>query len=52
MVERQKEIRDQKNTLISMLGSDKGGLENREALLAGVGELSKLNAQEFGKKLE
>ena len=51
MVERQKEIEAQKNQMIEILGSEKGKLRDRDELMAGVNELSKLNAEEFGKKI-
>ena len=52
MIQRQKEIDDQKNKMIEILGSEKGSMKDEKDLLAGVNELSKLNAQEFGKMVE
>ena len=51
MIERQKEIEDQKNQLISVYNSMKGD-KDKERLLANASELSKLNAEEFGKILK
>ena len=52
IIKRQKEIEEHKNKLVEFIGTKSSSLNNKEELLAGVNELSKLNAQEFGKILE
>ena len=44
VLQRQKEIENQKNKLIEILGSERGSAKNETDPLAGVNELSKLNA--------
>ena len=52
MLERQREIDEQKKKLMSILDSEENSIKSQTQALAGAAELAALNAKEFGKVVE
>ena len=52
IIERQKEIQDNKSKLLNIIDDKNNKLEEQEELLAAADEMGKLNAEEFGKKIQ